>query len=152
MTDEVEEVDPLDEEQMFFKRFSKDKQDQIRGLVNYVTLMGLTGKDLISIGGKLDRLKASQEIKRNREIIKSFNCLPIGHDKTIIDRFKLEGQGGFYKFEERYSGYTITSYKTKVSKTHDPSVYDLGRNVSWNVRKRAYMLLDIANGFFTLNF
>lgn len=152
MTDEVEDVDPLEEETMFFKRFPKDKQDQIRGLVNYVTLMGLTGKDLVSIGGKLDRLKASQEIKRNKEIVKSFNCLPIGKDQSVSTRFKLEGLNGYYKFEERYSGYTITSYATKVTKTHDPSGYELGRNVSWNVRKRAYMLLDIANGVFTLNF
>jgi hypothetical protein len=152
MTDEVEDVDPLDEETMFFKRFPKEKQDQIRGLVNYVTLMGLTGKDLVSIGGKLDRLKSSQEIKRNKEIVKSFTCLPIGNDQSISGRFKLAGRDGYYKFDERYSGYTVTSYKTKVTKSHDPSSWNLGRGMSWNDRKRAYMLLDIANGVFTLNF
>lgn len=150
MRDDIDE--PIDEETLFFKRFPKEKQDQIRGLVNYATLMGVTGKDLVSIGGKLDRLKASQEIKRNKEILKSFTCLTIGNDGSISARFKLEGRDGFYKFEEHYSRYHVTSYKTKVTKMHDPNYYDLGRNMSWNDRRRAYMLLDIANGVFNLNF
>jgi hypothetical protein len=49
------------EEELLFKRFPADKQEQVRQLVAYAQLMGLDGKDLVSIGGKLDHIKASAE-------------------------------------------------------------------------------------------
>ena len=48
-----------DDLEINFKRFPREKQEQIRQLVNYATLMGLDGKDLISIGSKLERIKSN---------------------------------------------------------------------------------------------
>ena len=45
---------------MEFKRFSEDKQEQIRQFVSYAQMMGLTGKDIRSIGDKLDRRRVDR--------------------------------------------------------------------------------------------
>ena len=58
----------LDQDEIIFRRFSEAKQAQVRQLVGWARLLGLTGRDLISIGGKLDRATAQQELRRNKEI------------------------------------------------------------------------------------
>lgn len=162
----VEEVvvEQEDEAGIFFRRFPKEKQDQVRGLVEYATLMGLTGKDLVSIGGKLDRIKDSQERIRNMEIVKSFDCLPIGddakrgkgnHEYLLDTRFKLKTVNGSYNFHSSsYSGWTITSAATKQRKHHNPGYGDhaLPRSLGWERHSRYSMLLDIASGKLLLNF
>ncbi len=70
-----------EEAELNFRRFSDDKQEQIRQLVSYCTLMGLTGKDLVSIGGKLDRLAKAEELKRNLEIGLSYPTTPVRNKK-----------------------------------------------------------------------
>lgn len=50
-----------DTDELKFRRFSEDKQEQVRQLVAYTTLMGLSGKDLISIGTKLERIRKMQK-------------------------------------------------------------------------------------------
>jgi hypothetical protein len=55
-------------EQTNFRRFDAEKQEQIQQLIGWARLLGLTGRDLISIGGKLDRATAQQELRRNKEI------------------------------------------------------------------------------------
>jgi hypothetical protein len=55
-------------EDLKFRRFDDNKQEQIRQLVGYCTLMGLTGKDLISIGNKLERIKKANEMEQNLAI------------------------------------------------------------------------------------
>ena len=40
---------------MKLNRFSADKQDLIEQFVEYAQLMGLSGRDLVAISGKLDR-------------------------------------------------------------------------------------------------
>lgn len=159
-----EQEDFLEEEQIFFKRFSKEKQEQVRGLVQYATLMGLTGKDLVSIGGKLDRLKEQQERARNIDIIKGFNCLPIGQDANgpihrrdshLDARFKLKTPSGDYNFKNQgYSEWDVTSLKTKVTKSIniDYYKYPLGRTLSWSRRSRYTVLLELHNNKFQLNF
>lgn len=144
----------MDEEQLFFKRFPEEKQDQVRGLVEYATLMGLTGKDLVSIGGKLDRLVVSREIKRNKDIVAGFNCLPIYKDSDNSDtRFKLKTVNGYYKFEDVSVGWRVTSMSTKVVKTHNRnSDYKLPSSFTWSRRKKYGVLLDIAKGDLQLNF
>ena len=150
------------EEELFFKRFSKEKQDQVRGLVEYATLMGLTGKDLVSIGGKLDRIKQAQERRRNMEIISSFTCHLIGsdskepkhtHDNRLNERFKLKHVNGDYNFVRGYDSWNVRSLKTGVELHHktDGWQYELGR-VDWSKRLRYAILLDIANGKFALGF
>jgi hypothetical protein len=149
-----------DEEELVFKRFPADKQDQVRQLVGYAMLMGLSGKDLVSIGGKLDRLKLAREKNANLEIIKGFDCLLIGQDKSrsrkedvLDERFRLKTTTGSYSFENHYNGFKITSHKTKVSVTHRVDGYDYALGtISWRRRARYGMLLDISSGKITLNF
>jgi hypothetical protein len=148
------------EEELIFKRFPAEKQDQVRGLVEYATLMGLSGKDLVSIGGKLDRLKKAIEKKANMEIVKGFDCLPIGADKArhrreeaLDERFRLKTATGSYTFENHYNGYKITSNSTKAVVHHKVSSYEyeLG-TMYWRRRDRYAMLLDISKGKVVLNF
>jgi len=65
------DLDQQLEEDLTFRRFSPEKQEQIRQLVSYTTLLGLTGKDLISIGGRLDRLVSAKERDTNVAAAKS---------------------------------------------------------------------------------
>ena len=58
-------------------RFDPQKQDLIEQFVEYAQLMGLSGRDLVAIGGKLDR-ESKKEVKiANMAIIKGFDCLTI---------------------------------------------------------------------------
>lgn len=147
----------MEEEELFFKRFSEAKQEQIRGLVQYATLMGLTGKDLVSIGGKLDRLKAQEERKRNMDIVNSFECLYIGKDRglEINHRFRLKTANGDYRFERTWGDeWTVTSYQTKCTVRHSAYVHqhNLPAKPGWDARIRYALLLDIDRGRLQLNF
>jgi hypothetical protein len=150
----------MDEEELFFKRFPAEKQDQVRALVNYATLMGLSGKDLVSIGGKLDRIKATQERNARIVVVKGYNVLPIGKDAGVSEslqrerldrRFKLVTATGTYHFENVYGGFKIKNTTTNKSKSYDPQYRDWGR-VGWRTRERYDMLMDIHEGIFKLNF
>ncbi len=144
----------MDEEELVFKRFPAEKQDQVRGLVNYATLMGLTGKDLVSIGGKLDRIKLARDRVRNKELADSVRIEPIGKASmsTTVDRFKIVTTSGTYHFQSSYNTWKVTSLKTKVSKSHTPDWHDFGTRARWQIRAQKSMLLDIATGTFQLNF
>jgi hypothetical protein len=48
------------------KRFSEDKHEQIEQLIVWCQMMGLTGRDLVSIGGKLDRMNSPTTKIRDR--------------------------------------------------------------------------------------
>jgi hypothetical protein len=146
------------EDELIFKRFPANKQEQVRGLVAYARLMGLDGKDLVSIGGKLARMAVTERRKANLEIIKNMKCAPIGKDRDsesmLDERFKLKTDHGSYNFENGYRGWTVTSLSTKVQVTHkinDAYEHEMGR-VHWQRRHRYAMLLDIATGVFPLNF
>ena len=151
---------------MEFKRFSKDKQEQIRQFVAYAQMMGLTGKDIRSIGDKLDRIRQTEERDRNRAICAEYNCLPIGRDrryntknqkhyyeKVLDSRFKLKGALGDYNFTLEWARWTVRSLKTGVKKTHDVCTedYELGA-VDWSRKIRQTMILDINAGKFKLDF
>ena len=90
------------EEELLFKRFPAEKQEQVRQLVAYAQLMGLDGKDLVSIGGKLDRIKATAEYKRNRSLVEStFIFLYVGRDAGEYDlnnRWRIKTDSGSYTF------------------------------------------------------
>lgn len=137
-------------------RFSKDKQEQLEQFVAYAQLMGLSGRDLVAIGGKIDREQAKQRKLANMEIVRGFECLPIGADtKHDLDRrFKLKTVDGAYNFDDdNWNRWEITSLKTKVKKTHrvDPYEYDLPKT-DYRTRSRYAILLDIAGGKFKLDF
>jgi hypothetical protein len=73
MNNEIEEV--------IFRRFPPEKQDQIRQLISFTTLMGLNGKDLISIGGTIERFSSAGKRKRNvalaKDLYNTYNVQPI---------------------------------------------------------------------------
>lgn len=137
-------------------RFSKDKQEQLEQFVAYAQLMGLSGRDLVAIGGKIEREQAKQRKLANMEVIRSFECLPIGADTPhdLDRRFKLKTTAGAYNFEDDgWSRWEVTSLKTKAKKTHHVDVYDYDLpKTDWRTRQRYAVLLDIANGQLQLNF
>lgn len=141
---------------MKLNRFSEDKQEQLEQFVAYAQLMGLSGRDLVAIGGKIEREQAKQKKLANMEIIKSFECLTIGRDDKwkIDERFKIKTVDGAYNFtNDRWDGYEIISLKTNVKKFHTPYAYDYDLpKTHWRTRQRYAMLLDIATGRFKLDF
>ena len=150
----------MEEKLIEFKRFPKDKQEQVRQFVAYAQMCGLTGKDIRSIGDKLDRERKAVERKSNMEIVKGFECLPIGDDarsgdkkRRLDERFKLKTARGAYNFRYDYYGYQVTSLKTKQVVNHraDTSAYELPMS-DWGSVTRYTTLLDIAFGKLKLNF
>jgi hypothetical protein len=145
------------EEELLFKRFPAEKQEQVRQLVAYAQLMGLNGKDLVSIGGKLDRIKAAAEYKRNKELVESsFTFLYVGRDSSerqLNNRWRIKTAGGSYSFEGRgWDMYRIRSNKTgKVVDHRVTSDYSLGTG-DYYKRRRYAVMLDVCNGILPLNF
>ena len=106
---------------MKLSRFTSDKQDLIEQFVEYAQLMGLSGRDLVAIGGKLDRESKKEVKKANMAIVKGFDCLTIGNDSQwhMDIRFKLKTPNGAYNFEIDPYSVDITSLKTKVKQRKD---------------------------------
>jgi hypothetical protein len=149
---------------MEFKRFSKDKQEQIRQFVSYAQMCGLSGADIRSIGDKLDRMRRAEEREANKAIIAEYECLYIGADKPngthkasaheykLDSRFKLKNANGAYNFYYEWSAWHITSAKTKAKRTHHiTDDYELG-TMHWSRRARYTVLLDINAGKLVLDF
>ena len=143
-----------------FKRFPENKQEQIRQFVAYAQMCGLTGKDIRSIGDKLDRERKAVERKSNMEIVNGFECLNIGEDarrsdkkSRLNDRFKLKTATGAYNFKYDYYGYQVTSLQTKkvVNYRTDVWSYELPQR-DYSALLRYTTLLDIAFGKLKLNF
>lgn len=142
------------------KRFPKEKQEQIRQFVAYAQMCGLSGKDIRSIGDKLDRDRKAEERRANMETIKEFECLNIGVDAKrsdkkhlLNDRFKLKTARGAYNFVYDYYGFRITSLTTKKSIVYrtDPWKYELPQK-DYSALTRYATLLDIVNGKLKLDF
>lgn len=156
MTEEIEQS--IDEELLFFRRFPAEKQDQVRALVNYATLMGLNGKDLVSIGGKLDRLKAAQLKKEREGIIVEMmtRCTFIGKDKTDKyairhpTRFKYtDAVGRVWRFDHvDYFGCHVTSDSGKVLRVRFKERYDV-KGGQFDMKQA---LLNLYYGHIPLNF
>lgn len=142
----------LDEDVMIeFRRFPQEKQDQVRALVNYATLMGLNGKDLVSIGGKLDRVAAKREIEHNRNIVANMGVRPIGKDKDCYSRWAwADAQGVIYHFaNSNYHSVTITNTKTKHTLRRGYNHWGLANVGRWSYQKNVYLpkiMLGIYNG------
>lgn len=138
---------------LHFKRFSQEKQDQIRGLVNYATLMGLDGKDLISIGGRLERVKTSRERVQNRALAESVVTDNIGKDRRHEKwrRFRIKTTTGNYYFDVIYGDWKITNPKTKTKVTYTPEYNDWGR-INYDQRRYLDICLAVATGEIKLNF
>jgi len=153
----------MEEQLIEFKRFPKDKQEQIRQFVAYAQMCGLSGKDIRSIGDKLDRQAKAILKQQNLEIVKGFDCLPIGDDRrhqkhksyyqqVLSNRFKLKTARGDYNFKRDWASWDIKSLSTGVYKRYHPSEdHELGI-MNWDHRPRYSVLLDIAQGKLKLDF
>ena len=134
------------------KRFDKNKHDQLQGLLEWCQLMGLTGKDLVSLGGHIDRAQKTAEAKVNRELAKSIQFDTVGVDKTMSNKWSLKTNTGRYTFEDSsWQRVYVTSNKTKVRKSFNLEFYEIGR-VSWRDRNRLQCALNLVNGKIVLDF
>ena len=124
-----------------FSRFPQEKQDQVRALVNYATLMGLNGKDLVSIGGKLDRVRTRREINANRAIVSGMDLRTIGKDKDFWTNNRwawVDGQGTRYYFEDvSYGSVFITNTKTKQNLRCRYDSWKMPDTGRWSVRRNS---------------
>lgn len=152
----------MEDEELFFKRFPEGKQDQVRQLVGFATLCGLTGEDLVSIGGKLARIAASQERKHRIAAVAGFEVKPVCGDRGLRHgplmeamhrRFKLETPTGDYTFTmTSYSDeVTIKSMSTGVKVDYTPARREWGRT-DWRTGYRNDLLLAVYDGDIKLNF
>jgi hypothetical protein len=141
---------------MKLNRFNADKQDLIEQFVEYAQLMGLSGRDLVAIGGKLEREQKKERKLANMAIVKEFQCLPIGKDSPhhLSYRFKLKTTDGAYNFTyDGWDRYEIVSLRTKVQRmvvVHSWD-HDLPKT-DHRTRARYAVLLDIASGKIKLDF
>lgn len=145
----------IETEELIFKRFPADKQDQVRSLVNYATLMGLNGKDLISIGGKLDRIQDRREAMANRAIIEAMDIQPIGKDTNLRNRWAYRVNGIRYHFYDAdWYSVQIKNCATNRSKRFQVSnSYNLGPRFKF--RGSAFLadvMLSVYYGDISLNF
>ena len=127
------------------KRFDKGKHDQLEQLIAWSQMMGLSGKDLVSLGGHIARSEARTQAVANQNAVDAMGCEPIGRDQSIEHRWKLQSHGIVYWFE--HNGYgdavKIINTKTKVSKIFRFDLYgpELGR-MHW--RKRFFYAVMLA--------
>ena len=141
---------------MKLNRFSEDRQEQLEYFVEYAQLMGLSGRDLVAIGGKIEREQKKERKQANMAIVREFECLPIGRDapNSYDYRFKLRTTEGAYNFTyDGWDRYEVVSLRTKVQKviTVHSWDYDLPKT-DHRTRARYAMLLDIAAGRVKLDF
>ena len=155
MSEETVEEEVL----LSFRRFSADKQEQVRALVNYATLMGLNGKDLMSIGGKLDRIKKKREVERDRSIAEELckSCVLVTADRKSQGRdirrwTYTDGSGRTWAFNEAdYWQVQVTSDTGVKKRFRNLERYDLGRmsNDRWTMKQ---VMMNMHNGKIVLNF
>jgi hypothetical protein len=147
------------EKELSFRRFPEEKQEQVRQLVAYTTLMGLTGKDLISIGGTLDRLKERQEQITNIHTAEGYAATVITVGKTEHDKSNNFGRRWIYtdssgtKWEFQTSSY----YQCNVinRSTNKRNSFFLNTYINKYLKGKGYMynaLLNLHHGKIQLNF
>jgi len=140
------------EEIFELKRFPKDKHEQIAGLVQYATLMGLSGKNLVSIGSKMDRDNVKKERVRRKEICESM-ITPLRGHKKAYPNFKITMGGRQLTARRQYSSqWKFYDDKGRVVGTYEGTYrygeFSYGRD--YNLEYFYRMLWDIYEGKFTL--
>lgn len=134
------------------KRFDKDKHEQLEGLLQWCQLMGLTGKDLVSLGGHIDRAQKAEDTKKNRTLASTIKFDPVGADKEMHNKWSYKTINGRYTFEgSSWNRVYVTSNKTKVRKSFNMEYYEIGRQ-SWRTRDRLTCALNIIHGNIVLDF
>lgn len=134
------------------KRFDPSKHQQLEEFIAWCQLMGLTGKDLISLGGHLDRLQQSAEVEHTKEIIKSYTLDKVGRDQQITDRFTMLRVNGRFRFDnDGWDWVKVTNYKTKKFQRFPLPSYNLGR-LHWRKAWIYRAVLAVHHGQIQLNF
>jgi len=136
------------------KRFDKKQHDQLEQLISWSTLMGLTGKDLVSLGGHIARAQAREESVKNLEIAQGFPVEFVGKDTKMEKRWSIKNIYGRYTCECS-SGWVDTvsalSNKTGIRKSFPVSGYELGRGHYYDHTRYSF-LLDVHSGKIVLDF
>ena len=116
--------------------------------------MGLTGKDLVSLGGHIARAQAREESVKNLEIAQGFPVEFVGKDTKMEKRWSIKNIYGRYTCECS-SGWADTvsavSNKTGVRKSFPVSSYELGRGHYYDHTRYSF-LLDVHSGKIVLDF
>ena len=134
------------------KRFDKDKHDQLEQLIAWSQMMGLSGRDLVSLGGHIDRAQQAAEAKSNRSLAETIKFDAVGGDTEMSNKWSYLTPDGRYTFQDaRWGQITVVSNKTKVRKNFRTEVYQLGR-MHWGKRDRMQCALNIINGRIVLDF
>ena len=155
--------DTEQEKELVFRRFPEEKQEQVRQLVAYTTLMGLTGKDLVSIGGKLARIEEKKEAIRLIEIAKSYESSIVPAGKNAKERKNNEGSTWIYTDVSgqkwRFETNSMWSINIRSMSTGKNKHVYLNNSLPMGVRRscrgKTYMynaLIALHQGEFTLNF
>ena len=134
------------------KRFEKDKHDQLEQLIAWSQMMGLSGKDLVSLGGHIDRAQRAAESKSNQALAETIKFDPVGGDKEMRDKWSYKTSDGRYTFESSsWRQIYVVSNKTKVRKKFNLEYYEIGR-MGWSKRDRIQCALNIIHGRIVLDF
>ena len=135
------------------KRFDEAKHEQLEGLLQWCALMGLSGKDLVSLGGHITRMEVASEAKSNRKLAETITFDPVGeHDYNNSNKWSYNTPNGRYTFQDTNWGrVAVTSNKTKVRKNIQIEQYQLGR-LHWQKRERLNCALNIIHGKIVLDF
>ena len=148
------ELDQELEQDLTFRRFSPDKQDQIRQLVSYTTLLGLTGKDLISIGGRLERIEKTRVMRSNKAIAAPYmeqieEMWSGGRNYSRRFIYRLES-GKEYQIEtDHWLSIKITNLATKKEKKMTMQHYEVG----FSQRSKMYTIaLNVHDGHIKFDF
>lgn len=142
------------EQDLTFRRFSPEKQDQIRQLVSYTTLLGLTGNDLISIGSRLERIVKSRAMKQNRELAEEHYSRLVevwqnsrNYGKKFIYTSLSDSK---YVIESDYwHGISITNNNTGKNKKQTMQSYETG---SGQKGLKYLIAINIHHGHIDVNF
>ncbi len=116
--------------------------------------MGLSGKDLVSLGGHIARAEARTEATKNLEIARNFPVDKVGKDQTTSDRWSIKTIHGRYTCAgNSWNQVQVKSNKTGQQKTFVPDHYELGRSrTSWRVQLLYRFVLDMHAGKILLDF
>jgi hypothetical protein len=147
------------EKELSFRRFADDKQEQVRQLIAYTTLMGLTGKDLISIGGTLNRIKERQEQVANLHIAEGYAAKIATFGKTKSDKETNTGRRWVYvdALGAKWEFKTVSFYQCEITNrsTNKRKHFYLDVYFSKYLKGKGYMynaLLNLHYGNIQLNF
>jgi hypothetical protein len=147
----------------FLARFPDSKHEQIKQLMGYIQLCGVTGKDLVSIGGYIDRERKKETTKSNLARIADLDIQLIAKAKRDTrqewwhQRWRVvTANGNKYDFTDyTWNNYRVYSHATKITKSITASDhYAGGWPSTWRYNKiQAHeIMMDVIDGRFLLNF